>query len=148
MVATVDMADTEHPVRVESVQGTGFLLANGRGLGITARHVATHLRAATSVPDGRLAVAAFVDGDGGLRSSPIGKFDMHPSEDVALFRLQPDDFFAPFTVTADQHYGSAHYQLWGYPDDVRYDRLSTRAERYTCHACIRQVIFGGASPTN
>jgi hypothetical protein len=42
MVGLVKPAD-EHPLRVETVEGTGLLVAPGRGLGITARHVALAL---------------------------------------------------------------------------------------------------------
>jgi hypothetical protein len=127
MLVTLDMADPELPVRVESVEGTGFLLAGGRGLGITARHVAQTLRASTSVPERRLAVAAFVDSDGNFRNSIIGRFDLHPTEDVALFRLEDDDFYSPYTLTADRHYGGVDYCLWGYPDDVRHDYFTEEA---------------------
>jgi hypothetical protein len=50
MVGVVRPAD-EHPLRVETVEGTGFLVAGGRGLGITARHVAKALLAAAPIPD-------------------------------------------------------------------------------------------------
>jgi hypothetical protein len=43
MVGLVKPAD-EHPLRVETVEGTGLLVAPGRRLGITARHVALALQ--------------------------------------------------------------------------------------------------------
>lgn len=127
-VVTLDTTQSDLPVRVESVEGTGFLVANGRGLGVTARHVAKALRAATSVPERRLAVAMFVDPDGNFRTSCVGRFEMHPTEDVALFRLADDDYLSPFSVTTAQHFASMDYQLWAYPDDVRHDYLTEQAK--------------------
>ena len=130
MVGVVRPAD-EHPLRVETVEGTGFLVAGGRGLGITARHVAKALLAAAPIPDPwtlvseitelRTPVAGFIDEKGDLRSSPIGAIDLHPTEDVALFRLPDQDYFSPYTISADKHEASAIYSLWGYPDEVRHD---------------------------
>jgi hypothetical protein len=70
-------------------------------------------------------MAAFVQSDGAILSGLVGAFDLHPTEDVALFRLSPaDDYFSPYTIATQPHYGSAEYMLWGYPDDVRHDMFS------------------------
>ena len=122
----------EHPLRADWVAGTGFLLAGGRGLGITARHVVKNLLADSPLADPwtlvtretapiRLPLAMFINEDGNYLSSPIGAVDLHPSEDVALLRLPDQDLYSPYTFTADRHEGSAEYALWGYPDEVRYD---------------------------
>lgn len=133
MTGLIKPAD-EHPLRVRTVEGTGFLLAGGRGLGITARHVALAVQAAAPITDSwvkwspeteiRVPLAAFPDSDGNFRSAPIAAFDMHPTEDVALFRLPDDDYFSPYSISTDQHYGAAEYSLWGYPDEVRHDYFS------------------------
>lgn len=130
MVGVVRPAD-QHPLRAETVEGTGFLIAGGRGLGITARHVANELLAAAPTPDPwtpvseitelRTPLAGFSEENGDFRSSPIGAIDLHPTEDVALFRLPDQDYFSPYTISADKREASAIYSLWGYPDEVRHD---------------------------
>lgn len=124
--------DHEHAFEVGTVEGTGFLVAGGRGLGVTAKHVINALlakaplivdystpfpvNAETCVP-----LAMFFDDDGGYRSASIVAVDPHPSEDVALFRLLDHDFYSPYSFTADRHDASGEYSVWGYPDEVRYD---------------------------
>jgi hypothetical protein len=127
----------EHPVTAESVEGTGFLLAGGRGLGLTARHVAEAIQRTTSVEalvakeseidEARLPAAGFVDSRG-FRCAPIVAWDLHPTEDLALFRLIDDDYYSPYTIDLTKHYGAAEYCLWGYPDDVRYDYFTEEAQ--------------------
>ena len=73
MVGTFNVAD-EHQLRAKSVEGTGFLVANGRGLGITARHVVNEIVAKAPIPDlwsdassvseARIPMAGFVDTEG------------------------------------------------------------------------------------
>lgn len=68
-------------IEVASVEGTGFLLANGRGLGITARHVAIAMQAAARpifdvLPQWRksdvlIGVAGFLQHHGGVPGAPI-----------------------------------------------------------------------------
>ena len=122
----------ERPLQADWVAGTGFLLTGGRGLGVTARHVVKDLLADSPLVDPwvvlprdsapvRLPLAMFITDDGKYVSSPIGAVDLHPSEDVALFRLPDQDLYSPYSFTADPHEGSAEYALWGYPDEVRHD---------------------------
>ena len=106
----------EHPLRAETVEGTGFLVAGGRGLGVTAKHVVKALLAKAPIPDYsipvsqdielRVPLAMFIDEDGGYRAAPIAAVDLHPSEDVALFRLPDHDLYSLYTFTADRHEGS------------------------------------------
>jgi Trypsin-like peptidase domain len=114
------MRETDAGWWPEAIVGTGFLVAEGRGLGVTAAHVAkvveNHPTAA--------GVALFVQVSGKWEAMPILKLDRHPVEDVALFRIADDDYYSPFTLAADQHYASAPYELWGYPEDVHYDRMA------------------------
>ena len=124
-------AEGENPLRALWVAGTGFLVAGGRGLGVTARHVVQDLLGDSEIlplhepvtlkSELRLPLAMFIDQNGDYRSSPIAAVDLHPSEDVALFRLPDQDLYSPYTFTADRHEGSAEYALWGYPDEVRHD---------------------------
>ena len=63
----------------------------------------------------------FIDNSGDYRSSPIVAVDLHPSEDVALFRLPDQDLYSPYCFSATERNGSAEVALWGYPDEVRHD---------------------------
>jgi Trypsin-like peptidase domain len=103
--------------RLEEIAGAGFLVAEGRGLGVTARHIAHNLERGT-------AAAVFAQADGTWRAVQILKFEQHPVEDVALFRLPADDYYSPFSVVASQHYSSAEYSVWGYPEDEHHDRMA------------------------
>ena len=49
--------DDEHPLRVGTVEGTGFLVAGGRGLGVTAKHVVKALLAKAPIPDNAVPVS-------------------------------------------------------------------------------------------
>lgn len=129
-VGIVNLGD-DHPYRVGTVEGTGFLVAGGRGLGVTAKHVIKALLAkapftnyAEPLPptgETRAPVAMFIGDTGEFRAAPIASVDLHPTEDVALFRLFDQDFYSPYNFSADPHEGSAEYAVWGYPDEVRYD---------------------------
>lgn len=130
MIGVFDV-NGQHTLRAESVEGTGFLIAGGDGLGITARHVALALTTRAPIPDpwGPVPatewraplVAIFSDDQTSLRSAPILAVEPHPTEDVALFRLAPGDYASPYEITAAHHTASAEYSLWGYPDEVRHD---------------------------
>lgn len=123
-------------IEVASVEGTGFLLANGRGLGVTARHVALAMQALAPpvldvLPQWRktevvVGVAGFIQPHGGVPGTPIMAWDLHPTEDVALFRLPEDNYFSEYTIHPQPQFGATQYDLWGYPDDVRYDRFTER----------------------
>lgn len=124
-------------IHAESVEGTGFLLARGRGLGVTARHVAAALEQKTSIGDlfrpetdeeeFRVPGVGFIGVDGMFRAAPIVALQLHPTEDVALFRLADDDYYSPYTISAEEHDASDDYSLWGYPDDVRHDYFTEQA---------------------
>jgi hypothetical protein len=134
MVVTLTAGDdehpVEHPVRVESVEGTGFLIAGGRGLGITAGHVATELRATTtddlwwtpttSNPQLRVSTAAFIDSEG-YRSAPIAAFDAHPTEDVALFRRPDGTTTRPTPSRRTSTTQQQSIASGATPDEVRHD---------------------------
>jgi len=114
----------ESTARIVAVEGTGFLLNGGRGLGITARHVATNLEAGATKNDLHpYATGAFAmqSQPKFLRSFRIQRFEPHPTEDVALFRLADDDFYSPCKLSAERVYPGEDTMLWGYPDDIRHD---------------------------
>ena len=49
----------EHPLRAETVEGTGFLVAGGRGLGVTAKHVVKALLAKAPTTNKPIRVARY-----------------------------------------------------------------------------------------
>jgi hypothetical protein len=130
LVAVVRPGD-QQTLTAETVMGTGFLVAEGRGLGITARHVVTELLASAPIPDPwtlvadvteiRTPVVGFITAEGHLHSMPVGAVDLHPTEDIALFRLPDGDYGSPYTVSAVPHDSAAEYAVWGYPDEMRHD---------------------------
>jgi hypothetical protein len=121
----------EHPGRLSTVEGTGFLIAGGRGVGVTAKHVARNLLKKAPIPEYSVPVAVdaqvnvplvmFIEDSGSYRTSPVLAAAFHPSEDVALFRLPDQDLYSPYSFTPHHHVASAEYAIWGYPDEVRYD---------------------------
>ena len=98
--------------------GTGFLLRNGRGLGVTAAHVAEDLLESEGTP-----AAMFRTASRRLGYANVLRFDIHPTEDVALFRLPDDDYKSQYVITPERHNASDKYQLWGYPEDIYHDQL-------------------------
>ena len=88
--------------RVVRVVGTGFLVADGRGLGVTAGHVAKNYEDA--IGGREYPAVAFRQANAVRKIVPVAKFERHPREDVALLRLAlEDDFHSPYTVSAELH---------------------------------------------
>lgn len=103
--------------------GTAFLLAGTAGLVMTARHVAKN------VVIGQTAVL-LISEENTWEAAVIHEVDLHPTEDVALLRLEHGEYQSPLVLSRNQEYGSGQYMLWGYPEAVLYDRAD----------------IGGASP--
>jgi Trypsin-like peptidase domain len=91
--------------------GTGFLVKNGDGLGLTAGHVADNI-----VTD--RAAALFRDVAGVWQPRAITIIDRHANDDLALIRVEGITWQSALFVTSAAEYGSAHYSMWGYPLDV------------------------------
>ncbi|MBB4855247.1 hypothetical protein HNP40_002648 [Mycobacteroides chelonae] len=107
---------------IKQIMGTGFLLEDTRGLGVTARHVMRDL-ADASVDTDAIPAALFAPPSGGWEFRRVVAHELHPSEDAALFRLEDDDYFSPYSLVADEQYASAHYALWGYPEDIQHEKM-------------------------
>ena len=60
-VGVVSLGDA-HPLRVESVEGAGFLIAEGRGLAVTAKHVVKALLAMAPIPDLSVPISKDLEG--------------------------------------------------------------------------------------
>lgn len=91
--------------------GTGFLVKNGDGLGLTAGHVADNI-----VTD--RAAALFRDVAGAWQPRAITIIDRHANDDLALIRVEGISWQSALFVTSAAEYSSAHYSMWGYPLDV------------------------------
>jgi hypothetical protein len=50
-----------------------------------------------------------------------------PTEDVALFRLDDDDYTSPFVVGQRLHRISAEYRIWGYPEDLYMEKVGDKS---------------------
>jgi hypothetical protein len=107
--------------RAVAIAGTVFLIANGRVLGITAGHVAKDLRVGTR--ENIYPAAVYRELDDTLTAFRVLRFENHATEDVALFRLPDSDFYSLYTLRRDPAGASMETMLWGYPDDIRYDRI-------------------------
>ncbi|MCV7251605.1 trypsin-like peptidase domain-containing protein [Mycobacterium hackensackense] len=116
---------TPEECELESIQGTGFLLRGGRGLGVTAGHVAKALRAGDQA--GKIPGAIFWPASGGRRFATISSISFHESQDVALFRIADDDYHSPLEMRKEQSSAPAGYMLFGYPEDTYYERMSEGA---------------------
>jgi hypothetical protein len=129
------MRETDEGWWPEAIVGTGFLVAEGRGLGVTATHVAKVLENHPAA-----AVALFVQVSGKWEALPILKFDPHPVEDVALFRVIDDDYFrhspSPQTSTTHPHRTSC--------GDTR--KTFTTIEWQTSAPRPRSRLFSGTYP--
>jgi hypothetical protein len=115
------MREADDGLRPVELSGTGFLIADGRGLIITAAHVARRLEGHETA----VGIALFNQIGAGWTPMPIRLSEQHPVEDVALLRIDEYEYYSPFTIAADEHYASGRYELWGYPDDVYHDRMAS-----------------------
>ncbi len=113
LVVTAAQADGGVEIRL---QGTGFLLAGGDGLAITARHVA---RALGEEPAGGM----FRDDDDGWRLTSATEVETHPREDVAWLRLETDDHGSQLRLDPGERHQATPYMVWGYPEDVHYEMV-------------------------
>jgi hypothetical protein len=119
--------------RIHSITGTGFLVDGGRGLGVTARHVAKDTLEATKA--GSLYAYAIyrLCQPENYRAFRILRFEHHASEDVALFRLPDDDFHSPYKLSSATAHAGTETMLWGYPDEIRHD--------YTDEGLIVDLVY-------
>jgi hypothetical protein len=115
-------ADEEGGHSYRALLGTGFFVG-GNGFALTAAHVARKItdlsRAAKSG-----AVGAFVSEDGSWWSAQVMDVECHPTEDVALIRLDDtQQSWKPSIVVlaGTDVRSSSHYMQWAYPMDVIYD---------------------------
>lgn len=106
-IATLDSADGV--AKIVSTHGTAFLIGN-RGFALTAKHVL----AGKSQPLAALTMA----GAGGWTSANIVAREMHPSEDVAIVKLDPGSCKSGFQLSSSFEMASSRYQIFAYPVDA------------------------------
>ncbi|MFE6095976.1 serine protease [Streptomyces massasporeus] len=95
--------------------GTAFLLQAGDGcFAMTAGHVADTLVIGEHA-------ALFADAAGNWRAAAVVHVDRHPTQDVAVLRLEPGRYASPFTFGRSQEQASLGYTLWGYPEAILYE---------------------------
>jgi len=90
-----------------SLKGTAFFIGE-RGFAVTAAHVTDDLRR------GGEPIGLFTDGH---EWYPIPVIDMesHPSEDVAVVKLQ-GNWHSIIYINPSSEHSSCDYELWGYPE--------------------------------
>jgi len=95
--------------KIVSTYGTAFLIGN-QGYALTAKHVV----AGRNKPLAALTMTAA----GGWTWVHIAGSEMHPSEDVAIIKLDPGSCKSGFQLSNSVEMASAKYQIYGYPGDA------------------------------
>jgi hypothetical protein len=93
-----------------SLEGTGCLIGS-QGLVLTAAHVADALGRNGN------ATALFV-GDGNWTAVQITDLENHPSEDVAVVKLEGDEWYSIHKVSQANEHASQDVMMWGYPEKI------------------------------
>jgi hypothetical protein len=110
-VARVDTADGV--ARIVATHGTAFHIGT-RGFALTAKHVI----AGKAKPLAALTMAEA----GGWTWTHILSSEMHPSEDVAIVKLQPGACRSGFQLSASVEMASSRYRIYGFPGNAtRYE---------------------------
>ncbi len=114
-VISVAKVDTGGGVaKIISTHGTAFLIGN-RGFALTAKHVI----AGKSKP---LAALTMAQASGWTWVNIVAS-EMHPSEDVAIIKLDPGSCKSGFQLSGSVEMASSRYRIFGYPGDAT--RLET-----------------------
>ena len=97
----------------KSSHGTAFLIGK-RGFAITAAHVIEQV----SDEDGE-GVLGFIDDDNSWIGGRIIEYEKHPSEDIAILKLdgrKPRQSW--LVLSGNSRFQSCKYDCWGYPIDI------------------------------
>ena len=109
-VISVARVDTAGGVaKIAATHGTAFLIGN-RGFALTAKHVI----AGKSKPLAALTMAEA----GGWTWNKIVASEMHPSEDVAIIKLNASSCRSGFQLSSSVEMASSRYRIYGYPGDA------------------------------
>jgi hypothetical protein len=109
-VISVAKVDTGGGVaRIISAHGTAFLIGD-RGFALTAKHV-------IAGKSKSLAALTMAEASGWTWSNIIAS-EMHPSEDVAILKLDPGSCKSGFQLSNSVPMASSRYRMFGYPGDA------------------------------
>ena len=94
--------------------GTAFLIGT-RGYALTAAHMidkTTETLAGLFLPPDNSWTALLVEGQ-----------ELHPSEDVALIKLQGNEWTSIFAISSEHVFASSNYESFGYLEDALHENL-------------------------
>ena len=109
---------TNDGIAVKRVLGTAFLIGN-RGFALTARHVLAGSETETLV-------AIFALQTGGWFGYELTAKEVHPTEDVALVKLDGGPWKSFLRLSNTVEHASCKYRLWGYPDDATFELVADK----------------------
>ena len=97
-------------IRYERYLGTAFFIGK-RGFALTAAHV-------LDARDPKHALLVGLFADDGWYAFQVDGVECHPTEDVAILRVDGGPWNSPFRASGTWEGASREYQLWGYPLDA------------------------------
>jgi len=100
-------------IAVKRVLGSAFLIGS-EGFALTAKHVISGYETETLI-------AIFALQSGGWFGFDITARESHPSEDVALVKLNNAPWKSFFRLSNSVEHASCKYRLFGYPDDATFE---------------------------
>ena len=98
------------------ILGSAFFIGN-QGFALTANHV---IRGSESE---RL-IAMFSLPSGEWQVFEITGYEAHPSEDVAIIKIENNTWKSPFCISDSSIHASTQYHLFGYPDDTTLELIA------------------------
>lgn len=100
------------------LEGTAFLIG-GRGFMLTAAHVAEALKSKSNP------IAIFLDHSLAPSFAKIVEWECHPTEDVAVLKLENDKWESIHELSPKRQFGSAEVMMWAYPENVAKEHQTT-----------------------
>lgn len=97
-------------VALKEFLGSAFVIGN-RGFALTAAHVILG-------HESEDLVGLFIDSNGKWIGGTIVQCEAHPTEDVAVLRVEGDQWRSFFRLSSNVEHASCRYFLFGYPEDV------------------------------
>jgi len=95
--------------------GTAFLIGK-RGFMLTAAHVSEVLNTKATP------IAVFLDTTGAPSFARIIDCECHPTEDVAVLKLQDGEWGSIHELSPTRQFGSVEVMMWAYPENVAKER--------------------------
>jgi Trypsin-like peptidase domain len=98
---------------LQSYVGTAFFIGR-RGFALTAAHVLTSLQKPKPAHG---FVGLLYDNNGAACFVSIANYEIHPTEDIAILKLEIKQWNSPFHFYSALPHASLEYDGWGYPSD-------------------------------